>query len=59
MSVLACTKIGSRSVSVKDSSEINKRIVKLNYLGTVDPEKSIVLSRKGLGLMLEGEYSQF
>ena len=51
LSVLACTKIGSRSVLVKDSLGINRRIVKLNYLGTVDPERSTML--------LEGEYSQF
>jgi len=51
LSVLACTKIGSRSVLVKDSLGINRRIVKLNYLGTVDLERSTML--------LEGEYSQF
>jgi len=53
--VLACIKIGSRLASVKDSSGINREIVKLNHSGIVGLERSAVLSRKELGLMSKRE----
>lgn len=45
----------SKSALVKDISRIGDGIDKLKHPSTVGPERSAVLLRKGLGLMLDGE----